>query len=143
LEITPYLETASILAIEALLMASMLEIRVFYSSRTFGGFKGRTGLEPVCHSCDKQLGIVKDSEVKQFIPPEVMPLVFSAELAAQELGVTFELIDINRLSMRQRVNERLNGKPVPRVSIGDDFVDGSATKDEIVALFHRMRIHNK
>ena len=117
----------------------MLEIRVFYSSRTFGGFKGRSGLEPVCHSCDKQLGITKDSEVRKVVPAEVMPLVFSAELAAQELGVTFELIDINRLSIIERMNERLNGKPVPRVSIGDDFVDGSATKDEIVALFHRTR----
>jgi hypothetical protein len=66
-----------------------------------------------------------------------MPLVFSAELAAQELGVTFELIDINRLNMIQRMNERLNGKPIPRVSIGDDFVGATATKDEIIELYHQ------
>ena len=124
-------------------MSNILEIRVFYSSKTFGGFKGRTGLEPVCHSCDKRLGIVKDSEVREVIPTEVMPLVFSAELAAQELGVGFELVDINRLSIVQRMNERLNGKPVPRVSIGDDFIDSSATKDQIIALFHRIAKHSK
>jgi hypothetical protein len=124
-------------------MTSEIGIRVFFSSKTFGGFKGRMGLEPVCHSCDKNLGIVKDSEVREVIPTEAMPLVFSAELAAKELGVSFELIDINRLSMVQRINERLNGKPVPRVSIGEHFIDGSATKDEIIALFSRTQMHNK
>ena len=125
------------------MMASEIGIRVFFSSKTYGGLKGRTGLEPVCHSCDKHLGIAQDAEVRTVIPTEAMPLVFSAELAAKELRVPFELIDINRLSMIQRMNERLNGKPVPRVCIGDDFVDGSATKDEIIALFHGMHMHSK
>ncbi len=112
-------------------------IRVFFSSKTIGGgFKGRKGLEPVCHSCDKKLGIVNESNVRVVIPSDVMPLVFSAELAAKELGIGFEVIDINRMSMVQRMNERLNGKPVPRVCIREECIAGSPSKDEIIALYH-------
>ncbi len=111
-------------------------IHVFFSSKTVGGFKGRIGMEPVCHSCDKKLG--KTSELREVIPPEAMTLAFSAELAARELGIKIELIDITRLTLVQRMNERMNGKPVPRISIGDRFVTGSPTKDEIIALYHRV-----
>jgi hypothetical protein len=116
----------------------MLEICVFYSSKTFGGFKGRSGLEPVCHSCDKKLGITKDGEVRMVVPTDAMPLVFTAELAAQELGVPFEMVDINRLGVVQRMNERLNGRPIPRISIGDSFITGTPTKDEIITLYHQV-----
>jgi hypothetical protein len=119
-------------------MSDGYSIRVFFSSKTIGGFKGRKGLEPVCHSCDKKLGVASSSEISKIIPSEVMPLVFSAELAAQELGVSFELVDINRLNMVQRMNERFNGKPIPRVSIGEDFITGSSTKDEIIELYHHV-----
>lgn len=112
-------------------------IRVFFSSKTIGGgFKGRKGLEPVCHSCDKKLGVVHDSKVRVVIPSDVMPLVFSAELAAKELGIDLEVIDINQLSLVHRMNERLNGKPVPRVCIGEECITGSPSKDEIIALYH-------
>ncbi len=108
-------------------------IHVIFSSKTVGGFKGRKGMEPVCHSCDKKLG--KTSELREVVPPETMALVFSAELAARELGTNIELVDITRFTLVQRMNERLNGKPVPRISIGEKFITGSPTKDEVIALY--------
>jgi hypothetical protein len=116
-------------------MSECLIIRVFFSSKTVGGFKGRKGLQPVCHSCDKRLG--NTSELKEVIPPEAMTLTFAAELAARELGISSELIDITRLSLSRRMNERLNGKPVPRISIGEEFITGAPAKDEIIALYQQ------
>ena len=116
-------------------MPDGVSIRVFFSSKTIGGFKGRKGLEPVCHSCDKRLG--KTSELREVVPPEAMTLAFSAELASKELGINIELIDIARLTLAQRLNERLNGKPIPRIGIGEKFITGSPTKDEIIELYHR------
>jgi hypothetical protein len=121
--------------IEVCFMSGGLSIRVFFSSKTVGGFKGRRGMEPVCHSCDKKLG--KTNELTQVVPPEAMSLAFSAELAARELGIDIELVDVNRLTLVQRMNERLNGKPVPRISIGEEDITGSPTKDEIIELFRR------
>jgi hypothetical protein len=91
-------------------------------------------LEPVCHSCDKKLG--KTNELREVVPPEAMTLAFSAELAARELGINIELIDITRLTLVQRMNERLNGNPVPRISIGEKFITGDPTKDDIIELYH-------
>ena len=119
-------------------MSNGIPIQVFFSSTTIGGLKGRKGLEIVCHSCEKSMGVARDSEVRVLVPSEVMPLVFSAELAAKELGVGFEAIDINRMSLVQKLNERTNRKPVPRLSIGDDFLVGSPTKDEIIDFYHRI-----
>lgn len=119
-------------------MSDGYSIHVFFSSKTIGGFKGRKGLEPVCHSCDKKLGIVGSSELKEAIPSEVMSLVFSAELACQELGVDLKLVDVTRLDLTQRMKERLNGKPIPRVSVGEDFITGPSTKDEIISFYHRV-----
>jgi hypothetical protein len=117
-------------------------IRVFFSSKTIGDrFKGRKGLEPVCHACDKELGVVRNSEVRVVIPSDVMPLVFSAELAAKELGIGFEVIDINQMSLVHRMNERLNGMPIPRVCIGNRFIAESATKDEIIDFYNRHNLH--
>jgi len=116
-------------------MADVLGIRVFFSSKTVGGFKGRRGMEPVCHSCDKKQGTT--SELTEVVPPEAMSLTFSAELASRELGVKLDLVDTTRLTLSQRMNERLNGKPIPRISIGDKFITGSPTKDEIIDLYHR------
>ena len=120
-------------------MSNGFAIRVFFSSTTIGGFKGREGLAPVCYSCEKKLGTRRNAEVRVLVPSEVMPLVFSAELAAKELGIGFELIDVNQMSMTKRLSERLNGKPVPRVSIGNEFATESATKDEIIDLYLRSR----
>ena len=111
-------------------------IHVFFSSKTIGGFKGRRGMEPVCYSCEKKLG--NTSELKEVVPPEAMTLAFSAELAAKELSVSIELIDITRLTLAQRMNERLNGKPVPRISIGEKFITGDSSKDDIIRLFHSV-----
>jgi hypothetical protein len=105
-------------------------IRVFFSSTTIGGFKGREGLAPVCYSCEKKSGARRNDEVRVLVPSEVMPLIFSAELAAEELGIGFELIDVNRMSIVQRMSERVNGKPVPRVCIEDEFTQ---------SLLQRMR----
>ena len=116
-------------------MSGVCRIRIFFSSKTVGGFKGRRGMEPVCHSCDKKLG--KTNELTEVVPHEAMTLAFSAELAARELGIDIELIDINRLTLVQRMNERLNGKPVPRISIGEEDITGSPTKDEIIELYRR------
>ncbi|MGY5871950.1 MAG: hypothetical protein RTV72_06885 [Candidatus Thorarchaeota archaeon] len=113
-------------------------IKIFFSSKTIGGFKGRKGLEPVCHSCDKKLGVVKSSELREAIPSEVMSMVFSAELACQELGVDLKLVDITRLNTTQRIKERLNGKPIPRVSLGEEFITGSLSKDEIIRFYRRV-----
>jgi hypothetical protein len=128
-------ETQKGLTIEVYFMYDESSIRVFFSSKTVGGFKGRRGMEPVCHSCDKKLG--KTNELTEVVPPEAMTLAFSAELAARELGIDIELIDVNRLTLVQRMNERLNGKPVPRISIGEEDITGSPTKDEIIELYRR------
>lgn len=110
-------------------------IRVFFSSKTIGIFTGREGMIHVCHTCDRNFGI--QNEYEQVIPPEIMALVFSAELASQELGVDLRLIDINRLNLVQRMKEKVNGKPIPRISIGEKFITGDPTKDEIIALYYR------
>ena len=110
-------------------------IWVFFSSKTIGVFKGREGMVHVCHTCDRNFGI--ENEYEQVIPPEIMALVFSAELASQELGVNLRLIDINRLNLVKRMKEKVNGKPVPRIVIGERFISGSPTKDEIIALYHQ------
>ena len=110
-------------------------IHVFFSSKTIGVFKGREGMIHVCHTCDRNFGI--QNEYEQVIPPEIMALVFSAELASQELGVNFRLIDINRLSLVQRMKEKVSGKPIPRISVGEKFITGNPSKDEIIALYYR------
>ena len=117
-------------------MSGEVSIRIFFSSKTVGGFKGRYGMQPVCYSCDKKLG--KGNELQEVVPPDAMTLAFSGELAAKELGIRIELIDITRLPLSQRMNERLNGRPVPRLSIGDSFLIGSPTKDEIITLYHSV-----
>ena len=119
-------------------MSNIHSICIFFSSKTIGGFKGRKGLEPVCHSCDKKLGVAKSSELREAIPSEVMSLVFSAELACQELGVDLTLVDITQLNTTQRIRERLNGKPVPRVSLEEEFITGPLTKDEIIRFYRRV-----
>ena len=115
-------------------MSNAYTIRIFFSSKKVGGFKGRYGMQHVCHSCDKKLG--KGNELQEVVPPEAMTLAFSGERAARELEVDIKLIDVSRLPLVQRMNERLNGKPVPRISIGEKFVSGSPTKDEIIALYN-------
>jgi len=119
-------------------MINGYSIRVFFSSRTIGGLRGREGMAPVCHSCNKALGISEDSEVRYAIPSGTMPLVFSAQLASEILGVGLELIDINRMNIVQRIKERLSGRPIPRVSIGANFITGCLTKDQIIELYHRV-----
>lgn len=95
---------------------------------------GREGLQPVCHSCEKKLGSkTKDSRSTVHVPAEAMPLIFSAELAAQQLGITFNLVDINQMSVIQRLKFKLQGIPIPCVKIGDEFISGLSTKDEIIA----------
>lgn len=93
-------------------------------------------MAPVCHSCDKRLGVKKDSESREEIPSEVLPLVFSAQQASDELGVPLELVDTNRLSIIERMREKLNGKPLPRVSVGEAFLTSPVTKAEIVKLYN-------
>ena len=110
-------------------------ISVFFSSKTIGVFKGREGMVHVCHTCDRNFGI--ENEYRQVIPPEIMTLVFSAELASQELGINLRLIDINRLNLVDKMKEKVNGKPIPRISIGEEFIAGDPTKDEIIALYYR------
>ena len=110
-------------------------IWVFFSSKTIGVFTGREGMIHVCHTCDRNFGI--QSEYEQVIPPEIMALVFSAELASQELGVNLRLIDVNRLNLVQRMKEKVNGKPIPRISVGEKFITENPTKDEIIALYQR------
>jgi hypothetical protein len=93
-------------------------------------------MEPVCHSCDKKLG--KRNDLTVVVPPEAMSMAFSAELAAKDLGVELELIDTTRMTLRQKMDERLNGRPVPRLSIREKFVTGNPSKDEIIALYHSV-----
>ena len=108
-------------------------IRVFFSSKTIGVFKGREGMVHVCHTCDRNFGIQREYE--QVIPPEIMSLVFSAELASEELGISLRIIDVNRLNLVHKIKEKVNGKPIPRISIGEKFITGNPTKDEIIALY--------
>jgi len=119
-------------------LTTRLGIYIHYTSRTTGGFKGREGLAPVCHSCDKKLGVGGTAEIQAGIPSDVMPLVFSAQLASEELGVKFELIDTNRLNLVQQMKERFNGKPIPRVSVGQEYITGFLTKDEIIDCYNQV-----
>ncbi len=108
-------------------------ITIFYSSREIGGRPDPVDLWPVCPACEKALGIKsEDKRATSVVPPEAMPLVFSAEQAALELGFTLELVDINQLPFVQRMKLKLQGIPIPSIKIGDDYIDGSPTKDEIV-----------
>ena len=110
-------------------------ISVFYQSRTIGGKPGRVGLEPVCHSCEKALGLNSDNTLMKLVPPDALPLVFSAKAAATELGVPFELIDINQLSLVERLKSYISSKPVPRVNIGEEFMVGSPTAQDIIDFY--------
>ncbi len=114
------------------------EITVFFSSKTFGGgHKGREGLQPVCHSCDNALGLkTKNHKLADFVPAEAMPLIFSAELAAQQLGIEFELVDINRMSIIQKLRFKLQGTPILCVKIGGEFIHGIPTKDDIIKYYY-------
>ena len=97
---------------------------------------GREGLQPICHACDKALGLnKKNKQLIESIPPEVMPLIFSAELAAKELGIILELVDINQMSVFQRIKIKLKGMPIPCLKIGEEFIFGNPTKDEIIERF--------
>ncbi|MHA2423538.1 MAG: hypothetical protein ACXAEF_02050 [Candidatus Thorarchaeota archaeon] len=101
---------------------------------------GRIGYMPVCYSCEDRLGLKKkDQSGNHLVPPEVMPLIFSAKSAAEELGSAFELIDICRLPFSKRLILRLSNKPIPRVSIGEQHLVGSPTKQEIIELYQAYR----
>ncbi|MHA1907671.1 MAG: hypothetical protein ACW98Y_10290 [Candidatus Thorarchaeota archaeon] len=94
----------------------------------------------VCHSCESKLGLKKkDPTNNRLIPPDVMPLIFSAKSAAEEVGVCFELIDVNQLPISKRLRMMLFGNPIPRVSIGERYLIGSPTKHEIVELYELSR----
>jgi len=108
---------------------------VFYHSRTIGGRPGRVGLQPVCHACDKALGLKSDDTLTKLVPPEALPLVFSAKAAATELGVPFEIIDINQMSLLERLKALISSKPVPRINIGDDFMIGTPTVQDIIDFY--------
>ena len=114
-----------------------MEITVFFSSRTLGGTHlGRKGLQPVCSSCDKALGLkVTDSKLADFVPTEDIPLIFSANLAAQHLGIKLESVDINQMTVFQRLKVKLQGIPVPCVKIGKEYITGYPTNDEIVEIY--------
>ena len=117
-------------------MKSRSVIRVVYESIEIGGFRGRIGLGPPhCQSCDKALGIKRNPEVTEIFPQELSPLIFSARLAAEELGIELEYVDIAKLSLIQKLKEYTNGKPVPRLEIGDVFLTGFPTRDQIVELY--------
>ncbi len=110
-------------------------IRVVFSTQSAGGFRGRTGLEHVCHICDKRLGIVRDFREIVVVSQETSPLIFSAQLAAEELDVKLELVDIGSMSIVQKLKEMVNGKPIPRIDIGEIFLSGSPTKKEIIETY--------
>jgi hypothetical protein len=112
-------------------------IRVLYASKAIGGFKGREGMNPVCHSCDKSLGKARAAESKKEIPPEALPLVFAAESASEQLGATLEIVDVSRSDVVQRLKERLSGKPLPRIVVGSDYIAGAPTIEEVIRFFHR------
>ena len=110
-------------------------IRVFFSSRTVGDFKGREGLSHVCHSCDRKLGKKDRIGTQSAIPEEVTLLVFSAQSAAKELQINFELIDVTRMPIRDKIHEMINGRPIPRIDIGSDFLVGIPTKQQIIEFY--------
>ena len=119
-------------------MASRSRIRVVFSTQSTGGFQARMGLEPVCPSCEKRLGISRNPQTTLVIPQEISSLIFSARLAAEELDVELELLDISSLSIVQRLKELANGKPVPRVEIGDEFLTGFPTKQDIIKMYQTL-----
>ncbi len=110
-------------------------IRIIYSTKSAGSYYGRKGLEPVCHSCDKRLGIVRDFQGFVIVPQEISSLIFSAQLAAEELNVELELVDTNSMSLIERLRELVNGKPIPRIDIGEMFFTGLPTKQEIIEIY--------
>ncbi|MDF1538997.1 MAG: hypothetical protein P1Q69_08840 [Candidatus Thorarchaeota archaeon] len=110
------------------------EITIFFSSKTIGGgHMGRKGLQPDCHPCEKALGIGnKDHKLVAFIPAEAMPLIFSAELAAKQLGIKLKVVDVNQIAFLERLKFILCGRSVPCMKIGNEFIIGILTKDEII-----------
>jgi hypothetical protein len=114
------------------------EIKVFFSSRSIGGYMGREGFLPTCHACDTALGLnTKDKQLIESIPPEVMPLIFSAELAAKELGIILELVDLNQMPVFQKLKLKVKGIHTPCLKIGEEFIFGNPTKDEILECFNK------
>ncbi len=113
-------------------------IRVYYASKTIGGFKGREGMNPVCHSCDKHLGKSGGASSREDIPPNAVPLVFVAQAASDQVDSALELIDVARMSTTQRLRERITGKPLPRIEIGSDYITGDPSVEEVIELFHQM-----
>ena len=118
-------------------MAPRQVIRVLYASKAVGGFKGREGMNPVCHSCDKSLGKAQAVESRKEIPPEALPLVFAAESASERLGVTLELVDVSCSDLVQRLKERLSRKPAPRIVMGSDYIAGAPTVEEVISFFRQ------
>ena len=99
-------------------------ISVFYASKTVGGFKGREGMNPVCHSCDKRLGKSGEVTSREGIPPEAVPLVFVAQAASEQVHSALEFIDVAGMSTLERMKERIGGRPLPRISIGSGPIPG-------------------
>ncbi|MFW9920094.1 MAG: hypothetical protein ACFFED_10870 [Candidatus Thorarchaeota archaeon] len=117
-------------------MTNRPSIRVVYSTKSIGSIRGRTGLESVCHNCDRQLGIVRDFQKIVAIPQEISSLIFCVQLAAEALDVELELVDSSSMSIVQRLKEMVNGKPIPRIEIGEVFLTGFPTKQEIIDMYN-------
>lgn len=110
-------------------------ILIFYSSRSTGGFKGRKGLEHVCHTCDNKHGIKRNFQKTEVVPSEISSLLFSAQLAARELDVEVAVVDISQLSIIHRIQELVNGKPIPRLEVGNAVLAGTPSKQEIIDFY--------
>jgi hypothetical protein len=97
------------------------------------------GFMPVCHSCESRLGLKKkDQSGEHLVPPEVMPMIYSAKSAAEEVGAEFELIDISKLPITKRLRMLLSNKPIPRVCIGTHTLAGIPTTQDIIDAYHSI-----
>jgi len=87
-------------------------------------------------------GVVPLSDMQgkadRFVPQDQYPLVYAASLAARRLGCEIVYVDLATLPLIQRVREQLRGLPVPRVVVGDRYLTGTPSSDEIVQLFNEV-----
>ena len=121
-------------------MSDGIDFCVFFSSRSIGGYKGRKGLWPECHACDKALGLKgKDNTTSVLVPPEAMPLVFTAKQAAQEMGIKLQIVDVNKLAFFKRLKFKLQGITLPCVKIGEEYIFGNLSKDEIIRIYSNLQ----
>ncbi|UCE10951.1 MAG: hypothetical protein JSW61_03200 [Candidatus Thorarchaeota archaeon] len=77
----------------------------------------------------------KDGKSNRIVPPDVMPLIYSAKAAADEIGCKLIVIDIATMGFREKRRSKVTSLPIPRVQVGLEVLPGIPTKAEILELY--------